>query len=97
VMVSIGYQHGVLPDLLTGMDFCAGGVEAPRLAVPAVHPGALLLTCNGTGDGGFDLFVPDTGGSGVFSLHSDGGSAVTNAKASAALLAILSAARHVYG
>jgi hypothetical protein len=97
VLVSIGYQHGSLPGLLTGNDFCAGGVQAARSAVPAVRSGALLMGCDDPSGRGFDLAVPDTGGTGVFFLHGSGGTAVTSAQASAALLAVLSAARHVYG
>jgi hypothetical protein len=96
VVVSVGYQHGTLPGVLAGEDYCAGGVEAPREAVPAVGTGALLMGCDDAAGRGFDLAVPDTGGTGVFFLHSAGGTAVTDAQTSAALLAVLSAARHAY-
>jgi hypothetical protein len=96
VVVSVGYEHGSLPELVARADADAGGVAAPRLAVPGVHPGALLLDRGDATGPGLDLLVPDTGGTGVFSLHS-GGTAVTGAKASSALLAVLSAARRAYG
>ena len=71
--VSIGYRTGTVAGLLEGMDFCSGGVEAPRLDVPQVGPGAVLYGCDDVGGPGYDLAVPDTGGGGVFFLHGMGG------------------------
>jgi hypothetical protein len=95
--VSIGYQTGNVPDLLTGMDFCAGGVEAPRVEVPAVGSGAQLYGCDDANGRGYDLAVPDTGGDGVFFLHATGGVSDPPSEVADAMLAIIAGATRAYG
>lgn len=95
--VSIGYQTGSIPDLLNGMDYCAGGVEAPRIDVPAVGRGALLYGCDDDTGPGYDLAVPDTGGSGVFFLHATGGAHDSPARVADAVLAVIDGATRAYG
>jgi len=94
--VSIGYQTGTVPDLMRGMDFCAGGVLAPRVSVPAVAPGAVLYGCDDAGGPGYDLAVPDTGGRGVFFLHATGGAQQPPAKVADALVAVIDCATRSY-
>lgn len=95
--VSVGYQTGDVPGLMRGVDYCAGGVEAPRLDVPAVGAGAVLYGCDDDNGPGYDLAVPDTGGTGVFFLHAVGGAQQSPAQVEDAMLAVIDGATRVYG
>jgi hypothetical protein len=95
--VSIGYQTGTVPDLMRGMDYCAGGVLAPRMDVPAVSPGAVLYGCDDSGGPGYDLAVPDTGGGGVFFLHATGGAQQSPSQIADAMVAVIDGATRSYG
>ncbi|HEV7212791.1 MAG TPA: hypothetical protein VGN47_13870 [Blastococcus sp.] len=94
--VSIGYQTGDVPSLMHGMDSCAGGVEAPRLNVPAVGRGAVLYGCDDANGAGYDLAVPDTGGTGVFFLSASGGAHQSPAQVADAMRAVIDGAGHAY-
>ena len=95
--VSIGYETGAVSDLMQGMEYCAGGVEAPRLDVPAVRPGAELYGCDDATGAGYDLAVPDTGGTGVFFLHATGGAQQSPSQVADGMLAVIDGATRVYG
>jgi hypothetical protein len=94
--VSIGYETGTVPGLLKGMDYCAGGVEAPRVDVPAVGQGAVLYGCDDAGGPGYDLAVPDAGGGGVFFLHATGGAQQSPSQVAEAMLAVIDGAIRSY-
>lgn len=95
--VSIGYGTGTVADLTRGMESCSGGVDAPSLDVPQVGRGARLYGCDDVNGPGYDLAVPDTGGSGVFFLHSTGGPKTSAAQAANELLAVIDGATLNYG
>ena len=95
--VSIGYETGAVPDLMGGMDYCAGGVPAPRMNVPAVAPGAVLYGCDDAGGPGYDLAVPDTAGGGVFFLHATGGAQQSPSQVADAMVAVIDGATRAYG
>lgn len=95
--VSIGYQTGTVPGLLQGMDYCAGGVQAPRVNVPAVGRGAVLYGCDDLNGPGYDLAIPDAGGSGVFFLHATGGAQQSASQVAEAMLAVIDGATRSYG
>jgi len=95
--VSIGYQTGTVPGLLQGMDYCTGGVKAPRMDVPAVGRGALLYGCDDVNGPRYDLAVPDAGGGGVFFLHATGGTQRSPSEVADALLAVIDGATRSYG
>jgi hypothetical protein len=94
--VSIGYETGTVPGLMQGMDFCAGGVEAPRVDVPAVGPGAVLYGCDDANGPGYNLAVPDAGGTGVFFLHATGGVQQSPSQVVDAMLAVIDGAARAY-
>jgi hypothetical protein len=94
--VSIGYETGAVPGLMQGMDFCAGGVEAPRVDVPAVGPGAVLYGCDDANGPGYDLAIPDAGGTGVFFLHATGGVQQSPSQVVDAMLAVIDGAARAY-
>ena len=94
--VSIGYETGAVPGLLQGMDFCAGGVEAPRVDVPAVGRGAVLYGCDDVNGPGYNLAIPDAGGSGVFFLHATGGVQQSPSQVVDAMLAVIDGAARAY-
>jgi hypothetical protein len=95
--VSIGYETGTVADLMRGMDYCSGGVEAPRLDVPQVGQGAVLYGCDDANGSGYDLAVPDTGRSGVFFVHSTGGPQTPRPQVADAMLAVIDGATRAYG
>jgi hypothetical protein len=94
--VSIGYETGRLPDVLGSTSYCAGGVVAPKLDVPTVGRGAVLDGCEDNTGLGYDLAVPDTGGTGVFFLHASGGPEQSVAQVRAAMLAVIDGATRAY-
>jgi hypothetical protein len=94
--VSIGYETGTVPRLMQGMDLCAGGVEAPRVDVPAVGKGAVLYGCDDAGGPGYDLAVPDAGGTGVFFLHATGSVQQSPSQVVDAMLAVIDGAARAY-
>ena len=94
--VSIGYQTGTVPGLMQGMDYCAGGVEAPRVDVPAVGRGAVLYGCDDVNGPSYDLAMPDAGGSGVFFLHAKSSAQQSPSEVADALLAVIDGAARAY-
>jgi hypothetical protein len=94
--VSIGYQTGTVPGLMQGMDYCAGGVEAPRVDVPAVGRGAVLYGCDDVNGPSYDLAIPDAGGSGVFFLHAKSDAQQSPSEVADAFLAVIDGAARAY-
>jgi hypothetical protein len=94
--VSIGYETGAVPGLMQGMNLCAGGVQAPRVDVPAVGKGAVLSGCDDANGPGYDLAVPDAGGGGVFFLHATGGVQQSPSQVVDAMLAVIDGAARAY-
>lgn len=94
--VSIGYQAGSVPDLLNLMDYCAGGVQAPRIEVPAVGRGAVLYGCDDANGPDYDLAVPDSGGTGVFFLHAMAGPQQSPPQVADAMVAVIDGAVRAY-
>jgi len=95
--VSIGYETGDVPELMQGMDYCAGGVESPRVDVPAVGQEAVLYGCDDANGPGYDLAVPDAGGTGAFFLNATGGVQQSPSQVADAMLAVIDGAARAYG
>lgn len=97
VFVTVEFEQGAVPPLLTRPTYCAGGDVAPALDVPDIAPGAVLSGCDDANGPNFQLALPDAGGTGVWFLGANSGIQQTKYTPEDALLAVVAAARVVYG
>jgi hypothetical protein len=97
LFVTLGYQAGEPARLLAAPGYCAGGVTAPVLAVPAVGSGAVVDGCLDDDGTQLELDVADPAGTGVWTVSTYAGQAQSTARAADSLLALISAVRRVYG
>lgn len=95
--VTVEFEQGAVPPLLTRPTYCAGGDVAPALDVPDIAPGAVLSGCEDANGPDVQLSLPDTGGTGVWFLGASSGSRQRKYAPEEALLAVVDAARAVYG
>jgi len=96
-VVEIGFQRGDPASLLHRPPLCVSGAAAPRLAVPGVTRGAVLVGCDDGVLPSVELRVPDAGGSGVWFLRSASGANQHTYTPSDGVLAALDGASHAYG
>lgn len=95
--VTVEFEQGPVPSLLTRPTYCAGGDVSPALDVPDISPGAVLSGCDDANGPNFQLALPDAGGTGVWFLGASSGIDQTKYAPEEALLAVVDAARTVYG
>jgi len=95
--VTVEFEQGPVQSLLTRPTYCAGGDISPALDVPDVAPGAVLSGCDDANGPNFQLSLPDAGGTGVWFLGASSGIDQTRYAPEDALLAVVDAARAVYG
>lgn len=96
-VVEIGFQRGTVQSLLNRPALCVSGAAAPRMDVPAVTRGAVLVGCDDGILPSVELRVPDAGGRGVWFLSSVSGADQHTYTPGDGLLATLDGATHAYG
>jgi hypothetical protein len=95
--VTVEFEQGAVAGLLDRPTYCAGGDIAPTLDVPDVTGGAVLSGCDDANGPNFQLALPDAGGTGVWFLGATSGNEQTVYTPEEAMLALVDAARAVFG